>query len=73
MPAPDYAEEITALRAALATGELTIEAAGERVTYQSFTDVKNRLDYFVAEAAAGSSAPANRAVFGFSAVGFDRG
>lgn len=71
MPAPDYAEEITALRAALATGELTIEAGGERVTYQSFVDVKRRLDYFVAEAASG--APVNRAVFGFSAPAFDRG
>lgn len=71
MPAPDYAEEIAALRAGMANNELTIEAAGERVTYQSFADVKKRIDYFLAEAA--SAAPANRAVFGFSAVGFDRG
>lgn len=73
MPAPDYAEEITALRSALSTGELTIESGGERVTYQSFADVKKRLDYFVAEAASASAAPTNRAVFGFSTVAFDRG
>lgn len=72
MPAPDYAVEIAALRGGLATSELTIEANGERVTYQSFADMKKRLDYFVGLAAAASGSGQNRAVFGFSTVSFDR-
>ncbi|KQZ31718.1 phage head-tail joining protein [Caulobacter sp. Root1472] len=73
MPAPDYATEITALRGALATGELTIESNGERVTYQSFADIRNRLTYFegLRDAASGvAGRPASS--FGFSAVAFDR-
>lgn len=46
MPAPDYAVEIGQLEAALASGELTVESDGERVTYQNFGDLKARLNYF---------------------------
>lgn len=71
MPAPDYALEIGGLRDALASGELTIETNGERVTYQSFAQIKARLDYFEGLASAsGVDAPASQ--FGFSAVGFSR-
>ncbi|SFK41828.1 phage head-tail joining protein [Caulobacter sp. UNC279MFTsu5.1] len=73
MPAPDYTTEIAALRGALATGELTIESNGERVTYQSFADIRNRITYFegLAAAAAGVAGRSSSS-FGFSAVAFDR-
>ncbi len=72
MPAPDYAEELAALRAGMANNELTIEAAGERVTYQSFADIKARIDYFEALAVQNRSPAGSGSSFGFSAVGFDR-
>ena len=72
MPAPDYAIEIAALRAGLATSELTIEINGERVTYQSFRDMKSRVDYFVGLAASASPSTAPTSSFGFSAVAFER-
>lgn len=72
MPAPDYAVEIAALRAGLATSELTIEINGERVTYQSFRDMKARVDYFVGLATAASLATGPTSSFGFSAVAFER-
>jgi len=72
MPAPDYAEELAALRAGMANNELTIEAAGERVTYQSFADIKNRIDYFEAEAARNRTPAGSGSAFGFSTVSFDR-
>jgi hypothetical protein len=37
---------ITALETALATGELTVEYNGRRVTYRSATDIAAALDYF---------------------------
>ncbi|MBA4092264.1 MAG: hypothetical protein C0494_16965 [Sphingobium sp.] len=42
----DYSSKITALEDALASGELTVESDGERVTYRSVTDLKAALDYF---------------------------
>lgn len=72
MPAPDYAVEIAALQAGLAGSELTIEANGQRVTFQSFRDMKARLDYFAGLAAAASAATAPQSSFGFSAVAFER-
>lgn len=57
MPAPDYAAELTNLRTALGTGELTVEINGERVTYRSTTDILTAITYFgsIATPAAGSS------------------
>lgn len=51
MPAPDYAQEIGALETAMASGELTVEENGTRVTYQSFSDLRARLSYFRSRAA----------------------
>jgi hypothetical protein len=39
-------EAILALETALATGELTVEYAGRRVTYQSTDSILKALDYF---------------------------
>ncbi len=73
MPAPDYTTELAALRGALATGELTIESNGERVTYQSFADIRGRVAYFEGLAACASGVAGRPASsFGFSAVAFDR-
>ncbi|HVM38300.1 MAG TPA: hypothetical protein VM265_07935 [Sphingomicrobium sp.] len=54
MPAPDYATEIAALERAMASGELTVEADGDRVTYRSTSDLIAALDYYRRKAAAAS-------------------
>ncbi|MCC4234490.1 hypothetical protein LL253_17600 [Sphingobium soli] len=43
----DYSTKIAALEEALASGELTVESDGERVTYRSIADLKAAIDYFV--------------------------
>lgn len=48
----DYSTKIGALEDALASGELTVESDGERVTYRSVADLKAALDYFVGKNAA---------------------
>jgi len=72
MPAPDYAVEISALETALSTGELTIEQDGERVTYQSASDIVKRLSYFQQKAAEAAVSPSSRGQFGFSAPAYSR-
>lgn len=73
MPAPDYAAEITGLESALASGELTVEQDGERVTYRSRADIEGALTYFRNRAAAASTAPGARASsFGFAPVGYSK-
>lgn len=73
MPAPDYATEIAALEKALASGELTIEANGERVTYRSTADIRAALGHFQNKATANNPNPAlGGSAFGFSAVAYDR-
>lgn len=57
MAAPDYADEIAGLRAAMASGELTVESNGERVTYRSMADIRAALGYFEGMAADASAAP----------------
>lgn len=47
----DYSTKIAALETALASGELTVESDGERVTYRSTRDLKDALSYFKAEQA----------------------
>lgn len=54
MPAPLYETEIAALEAAIASGELTIESDGDRVTYKSTSDQLAALTYFRNKAAAAS-------------------
>lgn len=39
-------EAITALETALASGELTVEYAGRRITYKSAADLVAALEYF---------------------------
>jgi hypothetical protein len=39
-------EAITALETALASGELTVEYAGRRITYRSAAEIVSALDYF---------------------------
>lgn len=46
MPAPDYAVEIAALEAAAATGELTVESDGDRITYRNMADLLKALTFF---------------------------
>ena len=55
MPAPDFTAEIAALEAAAASGELTVESDGDRVTYRSTTDLLKTLDYFRQRAASASA------------------
>lgn len=43
----DYSTKIAALEEALASGELTVESDGERVTYRSIADLKGAIDYFI--------------------------
>lgn len=62
MAAPGYETEIAALEAAAATGELTVESDGDRVTYRSTADLLKTLDYFRRMAAAAVSASRPRAV-----------
>lgn len=61
MPAPDYAVEIIALEAAAASGELTVESDGDRVTYRSTSDLLKMLDYFRDKAATASHQPRSAA------------
>lgn len=49
-------DKIAALETAVATGELTIESNGERVTYRSMDDLIKGLNYFKAQQAAASAA-----------------
>lgn len=66
MPAPDYAEEIERLEKAVASGELTIEQDGERVTYRSMADLVTALNYFQAKAGQAQRPTGDQGVFGFS-------
>ena len=62
MAAPGYETEIAALEAAAATGELTVESDGDRVTYRSTSDLLKMLDYFRTKAASASAPSGARAV-----------
>lgn len=42
----DYSAQIAAIDAALASGELTIESDGDRVTYKSTADLLKARDHF---------------------------
>jgi hypothetical protein len=47
MPANDsYASEIASLRAALASGVVTIESNGRRLTYRSSSEIQSAIDHF---------------------------
>ena len=72
MPAPDYAVEIAAIEAAIATGELRVEMDGEMVIYKSSTEQLKALVYFQDRAAANAAAASSRGKFGFSAPAYSR-
>ncbi len=55
MPAPDYAVEIAALEAAMASGELTVESDGDRVTYRSTSEILKAIAAFERRRDAGRS------------------
>lgn len=56
----DYATKITALEDAIASGELTVESDGERVTYRSIGDLIKARDYFVQQQASGPNGRPSR-------------
>lgn len=57
----DYTTQIAAIEAAIASGELTVESDGDRVTYRSMGELLKARDFFVAQqtAAASSARPAS--------------
>jgi hypothetical protein len=59
MPAPDYAVEIAALEAGLASGEARVESDGDVVWYRGAADILAGLSYFRHKAATALS-PQNR-------------
>lgn len=62
---------ISKLEAALASGQLTVESGGDRLTFHSFDELRKRIAYFrQQDAAASGVAPASS--FGFSAAAFTR-
>ena len=67
----DLAAKITALEDALASGELTVESQGDRMTYRNVKELREALDYFKRQQPADPLA-SGRPSFGFSAVGFCR-
>jgi hypothetical protein len=46
MPAPDYAIEIAAIESAISKNELEVVQNGERVTYNSISEMMKALSYF---------------------------
>lgn len=72
MAAPDYTTEIAALEAALASGELTVEQDGERVTYRAVSDLVKALSHFQSKAATAAAGAASSSQFGFSAPAYSR-
>lgn len=57
----DYSAQIAALEAAIASGELTVESDGDRVTYRSMSELLKARDFFVAQenAASNSARPSS--------------
>ena len=57
----DYSTQIAAIEAAIASGELTVESDGDRVTYRSMAELLKARDFFVAQqnAASASRRPAS--------------
>jgi hypothetical protein len=52
MPAPDYATEIAALEAGMASGEARVESDGDVVVYRGVSDIMAALTYFRSKASA---------------------
>jgi hypothetical protein len=48
----DFTAKIAALEGALASGELSVESDGDKVTYRSVADLSKSLDYFRRQQAA---------------------
>lgn len=54
MAAPDYATEIAALEAGMASGEARVESDGDVVVYRGVADIMAALNYFRTKAACAS-------------------
>lgn len=68
-----YAAKIAKLEAALASGVLTIESDGERLTYKSREDLEGAIGYFRRqEAGAGGGAAGRLAGGGTTIASFER-
>ncbi len=67
----DLAAKIAALEEALASGELTVESQGDRMTFRSVKELRASIDYFKSQLPTDPLAT-DRPSFGFSAVGFCR-
>lgn len=73
MSPSEIASAITALETALASGELTVEYNGRRVTYRSATEIVSALDYFKRAAlGAPASGPAPSSMDRGSYAAFER-
>ncbi len=63
----DWATKKLALEEALASGELTVEADGDRVTYRSMSDLLKALDYadrqLIAESGSSAVRPATTVAY----------
>lgn len=68
----DPATKIAALEAALASGELTVESQGDRLTYRNTKELREAIDYFRRQLPADPLAANAGPGFGFSAVSFCR-
>ncbi|WP_295205766.1 hypothetical protein [uncultured Brevundimonas sp.] len=67
----DVAAKIAALEDALASGELTVESQGDRLTYRNTKELREAIDYFKRQLPV-DPIVSDRPGFGFSAVGFCR-
>ena len=65
----DYAAKIAALEEAAASGELTVESDGDRVTYRSMKDLLGALAYF--EKKQGAAGNGGRAVSATTVVSYE--
>lgn len=72
MSTPDYSAKVEALENALASGELTVESDGDRVTYRSVADLTSALEYFRSKQAQADTPASSQSTFGFSAASFCR-
>lgn len=72
MAAVDPAVRVADLEAALGSGELTVESAGDRLTYRNIRELREAIDYFKARAIEAATPPGAAPAFGFSAPSYCR-
>jgi hypothetical protein len=64
MPAPDYATEIAALEAGIASGEARVESDGDVVVYRGVSDIMAAIKYFRDKASSASGTLTRRSSVG---------